>query len=157
MVIKWGRNGKFLACSKFPECKNTHEFTKDANGEIMIQEKKQTNIKCEKCDGMLVIKRGKFGEFLACSNYPECKFTKPITTGVKCPMDGCTGELVQKTTRKKKIFYSCNRYPDCTYALWNKPVSEPCPLCSHPFLIEKFIKNTAQLTCPNKGCKYVKE
>ncbi len=118
MIIKMGRFGKFLACSNYPECKNTQPLlaTKE---ELEAEETKEV---CDKCGGKLIVKMGRFGKFLACSNYPKCKFTKPIqkTTGIKCPK--CKeGEIVVKKTKRGKIFWGCNRYPDCDYASWTKP------------------------------------
>jgi DNA topoisomerase-1 len=156
MVIKWGRNGKFLACSNFPACKNARDFEKNENGEIKIKEAKTTDIKCDKCGSPMVVKSGRFGEFLACSKYPECKSTKAISTEVKCPNEGCVGELVQKRSKFNKIFYACNQYPNCKFAIWYKPIPEKCPLCNHPFLVEKKIKDKTQIACINKECNYTK-
>jgi len=121
MVIKTGRYGKFLACSNYPECKNVQPLL------VTEEEQKaeQTNEKCPKCEGSLIIKNGRFGKFLACTNYPKCKFTKPIqkSLGLKCPK--CDqGEIVIKRTKRGKIFYACNRYPDCDYATWENPAAK---------------------------------
>lgn len=155
MVIKWGRHGRFLACSNFPECKNTRQL--DIKKDEGIDEKilKQTKEICEKCGSPMVIKMGKFGEFLACSKYPECKNTRPIPTGVICPLDG--GEIVEKRSKKGKKFWSCKNYPKCNFALWNKPVSKACPKCNAPFLIEKWSKDKIVLTCLTKECDYKEE
>ncbi len=156
MVIKYGKTGEFLACSGYPECKNTKDFTRDRNGNIKIQEREiQTGEICDKCGRPMVIKKGRFGEFLACSGYPECKNTKPISTGVSCPMPGCTGKLVQRRSRSGKTFYGCSQYPKCKYAVWDRPVAKECPLCGSPILVEKFTKKEGKiLKCPVKGCKY---
>ncbi len=118
MVIKLGRFGKFLACSNYPECKNTRPLfeTKEESAA------EETNEKCPKCGNALKVKTGRFGKFLACSNYPECKFTKNIQkpTGVKCPKCG-EGDVVVKRSKRGKIFFACNRYPDCDYATWENP------------------------------------
>jgi DNA topoisomerase-1 len=142
MVIKWGRHGHFLACPGYPECKNTKEFTRNEAGDIRIVERplETTDEKCEKCGNPMVIKRGRFGKFLACSEYPACKTTKPLSLGVKCPAPGCGGDLVQKRSRKGRVFYSCSRYPECKFALWDRPVNKPCPSCKAPFLVEKTSK-----------------
>ncbi len=145
MVIKWGRNGRFLACSGYPECKNTKPLEEP--------EEKQTGEICEVCGSPMVVKRGRFGEFLACSNYPACKNTRPISTGVKCPEEGCDGTIVQRQSKRGKIFYSCSNYPKCKFALWDKPVNQKCPDCGHPFLIEKVTRAQGYyLQCPK--CKY---
>ena len=133
MVIKWSRRGRFLACSKYPECKNTKPI--DAHDD----NNKPTGDKCPECGNDLIYKNSRFGKFIGCSNYPNCKFTKSITTGVKCPECG-KGELAQRFTRKKRIFYGCTNYPNCKYATWDKPVNMPCPLGDSPFLLDKYSK-----------------
>jgi DNA topoisomerase-1 len=157
MVIKWGRHGHFLACPGYPECKNTKEFKKNESGEIQILEKQAvaTDEKCEKCGSPMVVKTGRFGKFLACSAYPDCKTTKALTIGVKCPMPACGGDLVQKRTRKGRSFYSCSRYPKCEFALWDRPINKPCPSCQAPFLVEKVSKAAgSSVQCRNEECGY---
>ena len=157
MVIKWGRHGHFLACPGYPECKNTKQFKKDEDGTIQIVEKEVevTDEKCEKCGSDMIVKRGRFGSFLACSQYPECKTTKPLKVGVNCPVENCGGELVQKRTKKGRTFYSCSRYPNCNYALWDRPVNRPCPNCQSPFLVEKVKKQSGvSVYCQKEGCGY---
>jgi DNA topoisomerase I len=157
MVIKWGRNGHFLACPGYPECKNTKEFIKDESGNVLVVEPQveTTDEICEKCGSPMVVKRGRFGNFLACSQYPECKTTKPLKLGVKCPAQNCGGDLVQKRTRKGKTFYSCSNYPTCTFAIWDRPINRPCPQCQAPFLIEKIRKQTGKkIVCHNQECGY---
>ncbi|MBD3169103.1 MAG: type I DNA topoisomerase [candidate division Zixibacteria bacterium] len=134
MIEKWGRHGKFLACSAYPDCKNTMPIEGDDFNQ-------STGEKCPECEeGDLIIKNGRFGKFIACSNYPECKFTKAISLGVKCPEEGCEGELVERRSRRGKPFYSCSKYPDCKYAIWNKPVPRECPECGFAFMVEKYTK-----------------
>ncbi len=142
MVVKWGRNGKFLACSGYPECKNTRPLEEP--------EEIETDEKCEKCGAPMIIKTGRYGRFLACSNYPKCKNTKPIPLGIKCPEDG--GDIVERRSRKGKIFYGCANYPDCKFAVWDKPVDKKCPNCDADFLVEKHTKSKGDfLRCLN--CK----
>jgi len=159
MVIKWGRNGRFIACSGYPECKNTKEYSTDENGNIKAVENisEKTDEKCPNCGKPMVIKTGRFGRFLACSHYPQCKTAKPLSMGVKCPVEGCGGEMVERQSKKKKIFYSCSDYPKCKYALWDKPVSENCPECGFKILTEKGTKSGMIIKCPNEGCKYNRE
>jgi DNA topoisomerase-1 len=154
MVIKWGRTGSFLACSNYPECKNTQDFKKDDAGKIVIIPKEFTDKKCEKCGNPMIVKTGKFGRFLACSDYPNCKFTQAITLGIPCPV--CKeGELTQKQSRYRRIFYSCNRWPNCNFAMWYKPIATPCPQCNFPLTMEKLTKRHGLLrACGNKECKY---
>lgn len=165
--IKVGKNGHYLACSGYPECRHTSNYTRNEKGKIQSIEVPKDEISdtvCEKCKKPMVLKHGKFGEFLACTGYPACKNTKSVnsnqtekTTGVKCPEKGCAGEIVERRSKRGKIFYSCNRYPDCTFALWDKPVAENCPDCSAEFLLEKSTKKQgAFFTCHNKKCGYKK-
>ncbi|MFC1837233.1 type I DNA topoisomerase [Thermodesulfobacteriota bacterium] len=157
LVIKWGRTGEFLACENYPECTFTQNFKKDENGTIIPIEKEEpveSGEKCEKCSRPMVYKQGRFGQFLACSGYPECKHIKAKTTGVKCPEENCTGELVQKVSKKGKVFYSCSRFPECKFAIWDKPVPKQCPNCSKPFLLEKKTKKDAVLKCMDNACGY---
>lgn len=116
----------------------------------------KTDIECEKCGSFMNIKQGKFGKFLACSNYPECKNTKAILTtiGIKCPLCG-EGDVVERKTKKMKSFYGCSRFPDCRYVSWDKPTGEKCPECSEP-LVSKTVKGQETVKCSNKECKYKK-
>lgn len=146
MVIKWGRNGQFLSCSDYPKCKNA----KPLPGE---EENNKTDKKCEKCGSPMVIKTGRFGKFMACSSYPDCKTTAAITLGVKCPKEGCDGELVERKTKARRLFYGCNKFPKCDYASWDMPVDKPCPSCKNPFLVAKSTKAKGDfLKCPT--CKH---
>ena len=151
MVIRWGRNGKFMACSGYPECKNTKPLEE-------ISQPEESEEKCAKCGAPMVIKTGRFGKFLACSNYPACKSTKPIPVGVKCPKPDCQGMIVERRSKKGKLFYGCDKYPDCDYVSWYKPVNKKCPVCSHGFLIEKYSKVKGNyLECPECKHKVMKE
>ncbi len=153
MVIKWGRRGSFLACSGYPECKNTMDYRKDENGQIVAapQVVLTTSELCDKCGAPMVVKSGRFGRFLACSRYPECKGTRPFTIGVACP-ECKIGQLTERRSRRGKPFYGCNRYPECKFAAWDKPVAESCPECGSPYLLEKFNKRDGVvLACPNAG------
>jgi DNA topoisomerase-1 len=205
MVIKWGRHGSFIACTGYPECTNTRELTvdlpdvdkTDLSGEMDTQEycencgrpmvlkkgrfgqfyacsgypdckttkqiggsQKKADVpleeKCPNCGSNLVLKHGRFGEFTACSNYPTCKYVKQKTIGVKCP--NCNeGEVVERRSKRGKTFYGCNRYPDCDFVAWGKPIPEQCPNCSNPYLIEKWLKAGPVAQCPNPECKYKRD
>ena len=155
MMIKWGRNGKFIACSNYPTCKNTKNFTKDENGKISQVETEETDVVCELCGKKMVIKHGRFGNFLGCSGYPECKNTLPITLGIKCPEEGCAGQLTEKRTKKGKSFFGCSTYPKCTFATWDRPIAEACPQCGAPFLVEKYARGKGKYrACYKKECGY---
>lgn len=164
--IKVGKNGPFLACNGYPECTYSRNFTRDEKGNIVPIEPSinSTNGQtCAKCGKPMVIRQGKYGEFLACSGYPQCKHTQSLqtgggggkTTGVHCPQPDCTGELVERKSKRGNIFYSCSRYPDCTYAIWDKPVDRKCPVCNAAFLVEKTTKKEGTfLKCLTEGCDY---
>ena len=156
MVIKWGRHGRFMACSGYPECKTTKPLeTDEAGNMVSAAEIQETDEKCEKCGAPMVLKSGRFGKFLACSKYPECKTTKAIGIGIKCPEDG--GELVERRTKKGKNFFSCGNYPKCKFATWYKPVARKCPDCGSGILVEKRTKKEEAIMCPNKECSYKEE
>jgi len=158
MVIKWGRHGEFLACSGYPDCRNTKEFTRTPEGEIKVTEQETSDEVCDICGSPMVVRRGRYGEFLACSRYPDCKGTRSIGTGVACPECG-EGQLVKKTTRRGKPFFGCDKYPKCKFALWDMPVEGPCPTCGFPVLVKKISRKTGEvsLACGSKGCKFKKK
>jgi DNA topoisomerase I len=151
MVLKKGRFGTFFACSGYPDCKTTKQIGgAQKKADVPLDEK------CPQCGNNMVQKFGRFGEFTACSNYPACKFVKQKTIGVKCPE--CTeGEVVERRSKRGKTFYGCNRYPDCAFVAWARPVPEKCPDCGNPYLVEKYLKAGAFLQCPASGCKYKRE
>jgi len=154
MAVKRGRFGYFLACTGYPECRNTKkivmkEGAATAVADVPLEEK------CPTCGNNLTLKHGRYGQFTACSNYPNCRYVKRQTLGIACPEKGCTGELVVRRTKRGKTFYGCSRYPQCKFAAWDKPVAEPCPQCGSPLLLEKHKKDsTAVRYCRNEACKY---
>ncbi|HEY2774029.1 MAG TPA: type I DNA topoisomerase [Candidatus Binatia bacterium] len=162
LVIKWGRNGEFAACPGFPDCKFTGNFTRRDDGSIVLDAPEETDEVCEKCGSAMAYKFSKFGRFLGCSAYPECKNIKsantPVPLGITCPKElgGCgEGDLVQKVSRRGKIFYSCNRYPTCKFALWDRPIQTPCPECEAPLVVEKTTKRAGTVRrCVREGCTY---
>jgi DNA topoisomerase-1 len=152
MAIREGRFGQFLACTGYPECKNTKQIhpldqPKD-NFQISVEDKT-----CDKCGKPMAIKHGRYGPFLACTGYPDCKNIKNIEqkTGVACPQ--CSkGDIVAKRSRQGKTFYSCNRYPECKFALWSKPTGEKCPECESLLVFSAGDK----IRCSSKECKFEK-
>jgi DNA topoisomerase-1 len=146
LVKKYGRNGAFLACPGYPECKHTQPL--DAS-ELPVP----VEGTCPLCSSGLVARNGPYGRYIHCSRRPECKFTKPFTLGVTCPECG-QGELAEKRSRRGKLFFSCTRYPDCTFALWDRPRPTPCPTCNAPFLVEKVTKAGTHLQCVKCKAKY---
>ena len=163
MVIKWGRNGEFLACSNYPKCTNTKEFGRDEQGNIVPREPTAPAISdevCEKCGKPMMRRRSRFGEFLGCSGYPDCDGIKrlkaePVKTGVNCP-ECKEGEILERRSRRGKLFFGCGRYPKCKFASWDRVVPQPCPNCDSPYLVEKVTKREgARWLCPKKEeCGY---
>jgi DNA topoisomerase-1 len=153
LVIKLGKSGKFLACTGFPECRHTEPLATEEREEPVLSEEK-----CDKCGAPMLIKDGRYGKFLACSAYPACKniqpLVKPKSLDITCP-DCKQGVLMEKKSRYGKIFYSCNRYPQCKYALWDQPVDQPCPKCGYPVIIEKVTKRYGTYRkCPTENCDW---
>ncbi|MFH1598502.1 MAG: type I DNA topoisomerase [Patescibacteria group bacterium] len=146
MVIKIGRFGKFLACTGYPDCRNT----KPLDGEGNKQEEEKTKEVCEKCGGPMAVKRGRYGKFLGCSNYPDCKNIKSIvnSTGIKCP-ECSEGEIVQRRSKRGRFFYGCGKYPDCKFAVWSKPTGDKCTKCQSLMVAGK----GGEPVCSNKECK----
>ena len=155
MVVKRGRFGQFLACSGYPECKTTRKLISTAEGLAAAKPDQLLDAPCSKCGSNLVIKHGRFGEFTACSNYPKCRYVKLKSMGVRCPSDG--GDIVERKSRRGRVFYGCGNYPDCEFTLWNKPLPEKCPQCDAPFLVEKVTKRYGrQVLCHKEDCDYVR-
>lgn len=143
MVIRWGRNGRFLACSGYPACKNARPLNEEG------QEPQKTDESCDRCGSPMVVKRGRFGPFLACSAYPKCQRTRPISLGVSCPEKDCGGYLTRRRSQKGRTFYGCSHYPKCKFVVWDTPVASTCPSCQYPVMVEKSDKSgTTALQCP---------
>jgi len=150
MIIKNGKYGKFAACPDYPKCKNTKTLNKD--GSVRDSENVEvTELKCDICGSDMIIRKGKFGEFYACSNYPRCKFTKAKTrgTGIMCPK--CGKEILEREGKSGKEFYSCSDYPACDFSSWDMPTDKKCPKCSD-MLLKKKTRN--MLVCKNPKCTY---
>jgi len=151
MLIKRSKGGEFLACSNYPKCKNSKSFTRDQGGKIVISLPTTLDEKCPQCGNPLMLRTGKYGEFIACSTYPKCKYSRPKTLGVTCPECG-KGELTARRSKTGRAFYSCNRYPDCKYITNDKPVPIACPECGNPYIVEKYTKDEGIIKlCPK--CK----
>lgn len=155
LLVKWGKHGKFIACSNYPACRNTKPMSQDEAGNIVIKAPEVVNEPCERCGAPLQIKYSRFGKFLACSRYPECKFTKTIQkeVGMPCPKPGCGGKVIERRSKRGRMFFGCSRYPACDFVSWNKPVAKPCPQCGNGYLVEKNSKKEGlQWVCPAEGC-----
>jgi DNA topoisomerase I len=143
LVKKFGRRGPFLACPGYPECK----YTRPVEETELPTPVEGT---CPDCGSTLVARNGPYGRYVSCSRRPDCKFTKPFTLGITCPECG-QGDIAERRTKRGKIFYGCTRYPECTFAVWDRPRLTPCPNCKAPFLVEKETKKGPTLRCPT--CK----
>ena len=148
MVLKRGRYGQFYACSGYPDCKTTRRLTREER-----KPDRPLDETCPECGSRLVVRDGRYGEFTCCVNYPQCKYVKRVTTGVKCPECG-QGEIVERRSRRGRTFYGCERYPDCKFVLWHKPVAEACPQCNNGYLIERRTRSGTRTECPK--CSYQK-
>jgi DNA topoisomerase-1 len=165
--IKVGKNGHFLACSGYPDCNYSRDYTRDEKGNVQAIETSIDEVvdkSCHKCGNPMVIKRGRYGEFLACSAYPDCKNTQSLNSnganskiGLACPQNGCDGEIVERKSKRGKIFFGCNQFPKCEFATWDKPVAQECPACGAKILVEKTTKKDGTfLTCLTEECDYRK-
>lgn len=163
LQIKFGKRGRFIACSGYPDCDYTRNVNETAEEAAKAAEEPTIveGRSCPKCDGQLVYKRGRYGKFIGCANYPKCKYIEPLEkpkdTGIECPK--ChKGSLIERKSRYGKLFYSCNTYPDCDYAVWNPPINEPCPQCGWPILTIKTTKRRGtEKVCPQKECGYTEQ
>lgn len=156
LAIRLGRRGRFVGCTAYPDCdytRNLNDATESTNTEEVVADRR-----CPECDHELRIKVGKYGKFIGCSNYPKCRFIesldKPKDTGVACPHHD-EGTLLQRRSKRSKIFYSCSKYPKCQYAIWNEPIAEPCPRCGWPVLTLKTTKSKGtEKVCPQASCSF---
>jgi DNA topoisomerase-1 len=154
MLKRWSKNGWFLGCANYPECKNTRDLGEDGKPRPM----RETGIECDKCGKPMVIRSGRYGEFLSCTGYPACKNARPVPLGVKCPK--CGGDLIEIRPKKRggKTFYGCSNYQSesikCDFKLWQKPIAEPCPSCGAPFVVMGGTRAKPMIACANKECGY---
>jgi DNA topoisomerase-1 len=153
MVIRFGRAGRFLACRNYPSCRNTADFRETPEGKVEILPPQEAGVSCDKCGKPMIVRNWKGSRYIACSGYPECRNSKPYPVGVPCP-ECREGDVVERSSRFGKIFFSCSRYPDCRFASWGKPVSATCPACGYPAMAERVRRDgSTHLSCLRKGCK----
>ncbi len=160
MVVKKGRFGPFLACTKYPECKTTKRLVRGEGGKLKVEEEKPIDEKCPDCGNPLQWRRGRFGAFIACSTYPECKYIKKKEArdiGMSCPECG-EGQVVERKGRWGRFFYGCRRYPECKFTAYSKPISGPCPDCGRSYLLEKETKKEGPIVfCGNEACHFKRD
>jgi DNA topoisomerase-1 len=153
MIIKWGRNGRFMACTGYPACKNTKPLESELEQTRLV-----AGIKCDLCGSDMVVKGGRFGAFLGCSKYPECKNTKPLSIGVGCPKCKKGYVIERKTTKRKRVFYGCSSYPACDFASWDKPADRPCDTCGNSYMVVKYTQTRGEfLLCPSCKAEVARE
>jgi len=156
LAIRLGRRGRFIGCNNYPEC----SYTRNVNGDDDSEDQAAIEgRKCPECESDLLIRHGKYGKFIGCSGYPDCKFIEPLEKpedmGVKCP-ECKKGNILKRKSRRGKIFFSCEHYPTCKYAVWNEPIDKSCPDCSWPMLTKKVTKRRGtEYVCPQDDCKFV--
>lgn len=157
LMIRWNKAGiPFVECSG---CHFRSDYERDERGKLKLISKEETGEICDKCGKPMVIKRGRYGSFLACSGYPECKNTKPISLGIPCPRSGCSGELVERRSKRGRIFYGCSAFPECSIVINRKPYARTCPKCGYKVMIKNGGKNgkPPSWVCPNRECRYREE
>lgn len=158
LAIRFGRSGEFLGCLGYPECPFTSNFTRDEQGKIELVKPEKPKLleeKCPNCGKPLRQLQGKFGPFVACSGYPECKYIKQNKAGFKCPQD--KGDVVERVWKGGK-FWGCSNYPKCKFAIFDQIEEKSCPKCKLPFLIKKVDKEGNEtFRCSDKTCGYIEE
>src|SRR6185295_7731889 len=140
LALRKGRFGAFLACPDYPTCRGTARLRARPDGVLEVLRDRKLDEKCPECSNALVERDGRFGKFISCSKYPECKYIKQEKVGVACPRPGCGGDLVVKRSRRSKAFYGCGKYPACDFIAWDRPIPQPCPKCGAAFVTEKETK-----------------
>jgi DNA topoisomerase I len=156
LQIRWSRNGPFVACGGYPQCSFSSNYERDEKGRVRLLERREsTGEICDKCGRPMVSKRGRFGTFLACSGYPDCKNTRSLSTGIPCPREGCSGQLVERVSKTGRHFYGCNQYPACKTLISGRPVDGACPECGASVLFERKGRTGGRkLICLNPSCKH---
>jgi len=155
LAIRFGKSGEFLGCLGYPECSFTSNFKRDEQGKIELVQPEKPKLleeKCPQCGKPLRELIGKYGPFIACSGYPECKYIKRTTAWFPCPQ--CGGEIIERVWKGGK-FWGCSNYPKCKFAIFDQIENKKCPKCKAPFLVKKFDKEgNVTLYCFDKTCGY---
>ncbi len=153
LTIKNSKAGAFLGCASYPSCQYTRPVVENER----VEDKVLSGSECPLCQHELAVKQGRYGMFIGCTNFPECHHIEDTShhedAGVACPKCG-KGELIERTNRYGKTFYSCEAYPKCKYVINYKPVDEKCPQCQWPILVERKMASGNVIICPEKKCTY---
>jgi DNA topoisomerase I len=156
MVLKVGRFGPFLACTRYPTCRQTRQLVRDAGGKLQIEVLAKVEENCPECGSALGWRHGRFGAFVACTNYPTCRYIKKESkeVGLLCP-ECHRAPVVERKGRWGRAFYGCRRYPECRFTAYHRPIPEPCPDCARPYLLEKVSKKEGKVVfCSNEACHF---
>lgn len=156
LATRLGRRGSFIGCTGYPECDYTRSV--DGQGQATPVAEVVADRHCPECGSPLLLRAGRYGKFIGCGSYPKCRYIealeKPVDTGVTCP-ECRSGRLVQRRSKRGKVFYSCSTYPSCRYAIWNEPLSQSCPKCHWAVTMMKTTKREGALrVCPRTGCGF---
>jgi DNA topoisomerase-1 len=155
MSVRRGKWGPYLACEKYPDCKTTLKIRRAKDGTVTVARDEKLDATCPECKSNLVRKQSRFGPFVACGNYPTCKYIQKETAQVACPK--CGKELTRRFGRNRKSFYGCSGYPGCDFVSWEKPVQGECPRCGSKYLVERRKGTDSAVGCPDKKCGWVRE
>lgn len=151
-VESGGKNWKKIIGDFYTPFEKELEVAEEKIEAVKLPER-VSDVVCEKCGALMVYKQGRFGEFLACPNYPTCKNTKAIKKTIKTPCPKCGGEIVIKTTKNKKNFYGCANYPECDFVSWDMPLEEKCPKCGAYMVLKRTLKGGSMKKCSNEACE----
>lgn len=157
LAIRFGARGEFLGCTGYPECSFTANYKRDESGNIIVEQPVESAVEgsCPNCGKPLRQARSKFGTFISCSGYPECKYIQKNVANFPCPQDG--GEITERSWKGGK-FWGCGNYPKCKFAIFSDIEQTPCPQCKQsPYLLKRVTKKATVLSCPNKECGYKQE
>lgn len=156
LATRLGRRGSFIGCTGYPDCDYTRSV--DGQGQATPLAEVVADRHCPECGSPLLLRAGRYGKFIGCGSYPKCRYIeaveKPVDTGVACP-ECRSGRLVERRSKRGKVFYSCSTYPSCRYAIWNEPLSQSCPKCHWAVTMTKTTKREGALrVCPRTGCGF---
>lgn len=150
--IRHSKTGSFIGCSHYPKCQYRRQLSTAPQLEKVLE-----GSHCPECDDTLALKRGRYGLFVGCMSYPDCRYIASMEssdeTGIACPSCG-KGELVSRKSRYGKIFFACNAFPKCKYAVNFKPIAEACPDCGWGVLVERKTTSGLRRECPQKQCQF---
>jgi len=126
----------------------------EASIEKVAIEDQVSDVPCEKCGSMMIYKMSRYGKFLACPNFPNCRHTLALPKNIEVPCPACGAKLLERISRKGRKFYGCERYPECEFVSWDRPVNEKCPVCGSRMVYKRGAKDTHYHVCTNETCRH---